>query len=50
MLRMIRLFLLTEDCMASRLRSITGRSLGSCQISGEDVDDTVDTMGRQGGL
>ena len=36
--------------MATRLSSITGRSSGSCQISGEDVGDTVDTMGRQGGL
>ena len=28
--------------MASRHGSITGRSWGSCQISGEDVGDTVD--------
>ena len=25
-----------------------GRSWGSCQISGEDEGDTVNTMGRQG--
>ena len=36
--------------MASRLSSITGRSWGSCQISGEGVFDTGDTVGRQGGI
>ena len=34
--------------MASRLSSITGRSWGSCQISGEDVGVTEDTVGRRG--